>query len=49
MDMAKVGGPLSLVTVSKKNWNPKSTPYYFSLSVILSVTHMALSKTLIFS
>ena len=66
MDMAKVGGPLSVVKValpwyvwksgigkwavpyrlwrlSHKFEHPKSTPYYFSLPLILTVTHMYLS------
>ena len=42
MDMAKVGGPLSVVQVFVQIWHPKSTPYYFSIPIILSVTHMIL-------
>ena len=32
MDMAKVGGPLSVVKVFAPISNSKSTPYYFKLS-----------------
>jgi len=38
MDMAKVGGPLSVVNVFHKIEHPMSTPHYFSLRLILSVT-----------
>ena len=43
MDMVKVGGPLSVVKVFALIWHPKSTAYYFSIPIILSVTHMLLS------
>ena len=33
------GGPLSVVKVFAQIWHPKSTPYYFSLPIILSATH----------
>ena len=40
MDMAKVAGPLSVVKVFVQIWHPKSSPYYFSLPIILWVPHM---------
>ena len=40
MDMAKAGGPLSVVKVFAQIWHPKSTPYYFSFLTILSVIHI---------
>ena len=38
----QVGGPLSVVKFFAQIWHPKSTPYYFSLPTILSVTHILL-------
>ena len=40
MDMAKEGGPVSVVNVLHNFEHPKSTPYYFSLQLFLSVTHI---------
>ena len=36
----QVGGPLSVVKPFAQIWHPKSTPYYFSLPIILSVSNM---------
>ena len=36
-----MGGPLSVVKVSIKFQHPMSTPYYFSILIILSVTHLS--------
>ena len=36
----EVGGPLSVVKAFAQIWHPKSTPYNFSLPIILSVTHV---------
>ena len=57
MDMAKVGGPLSVVKFCTsmvcikigyrflhKFEHPMSTPHYFSLLLILSVTHIEKAK-----
>ena len=37
-----MGGPLLVVKVFAQIWHPKSTPYYLSLPIILSVTHIFL-------
>ena len=39
MDMAKVSGLLSVVNVFAQIQHPMSTPHYYSLPLILSVTH----------
>ena len=36
----EVGGPLSVVKAFAQIWHPKSTPYNFSLPIILSVTRV---------
>ena len=43
MDMPKVGGPLSHGMFSHKFEHPMSNPHYFSLRLILSLTHMEVS------
>ena len=43
MDMPKVSGPLSVGMFWHKFEHPMSTPHYFSLRLILSLTHMEVS------
>ena len=43
MDMPKVSGPLSVGMFWHKFEHPMSTPHYFSLPLILSVTHIYVS------
>ena len=44
MDMAKVGGPLSVASVFAQTEHPMSTPHYFSLPLICGSLKWKLHK-----